>query len=273
MSAVTSLLACTSLWVWWNARFAIVVTLWSALPWKAPALSFPRTVNCPWDVAVATVRAERLVLCGLCSALIVIHVLRLLDRVWQLSWGLLLAPAHAQRILSFREEVGRVCGPRWWADFAVNIATFTGNKASTVTPISEVSGLWPGRINFDLASAHGFWIIGSWIKHGIRRPRHPADSTVDIGAIIISQIHAGISKSITSCGLWIVIIIIWRASLGPELKIWVMVHSSSFTSSSADSVLHPVETATIPVAESESHIRNIRSHVLKIVAAVTGIHN
>ena len=38
-------------------------------------------------------------------------------------------------------------------------------------------------------------------------------------------------------------------------------------------MLHPVETTTIPVTESESHILDIRSHVLKIVTAVTGIHN
>jgi hypothetical protein len=38
-------------------------------------------------------------------------------------------------------------------------------------------------------------------------------------------------------------------------------------------MLHPVETATVPVAESESHILDVRGHVLKIVAAVTGIHN
>ena len=38
-------------------------------------------------------------------------------------------------------------------------------------------------------------------------------------------------------------------------------------------MLHPVETATIPVAESESHIRDVGSHVLKIVAAVSGFHN
>ena len=38
-------------------------------------------------------------------------------------------------------------------------------------------------------------------------------------------------------------------------------------------MLHPIKTSSVPVAECESHLRDIRGHVLKIRTAVSGFHH
>lgn len=97
------------------------------------------------------------------------------------------APAGAVRVKDpLRFHVLRVDWPGLFADCAVNVSTKVVSQRCTVVAVLEVCWFGSG-LDFCVASAHGEGIVSWWLDKGVRWPRHPADGTVSIRALISGQ--------------------------------------------------------------------------------------